>query len=172
MHKLRTFFHALKHSLFPINDYYIKIRKNTPFLFSFKYLVSLILTLSVLFVVIFPLRFFPIYQPTTFRNQIENVVNQFPEEAIITINESGNLVTNYARPIIIFSQFTKVPEKLIVIDPLATNDMIDDYDAYILFMRRKAVIKSFEGNIMLDYREGQPLTFNNQSLQNIKSVIT
>jgi len=172
MRKLTTFFHVVRHSLFPANDYYIRLKKDTRFLFSLKYFIALIVLLSVVLTLIYPTRFLPIYQPQKLKSVITETLNQFPEELIVTINEFGILTTNYQRPLIVFTLNERAPEKLLVIDPLATDDMIEEYDAYLLLMRRKAVVKSFEGAVMLEYRTQQPLTMNKQSVDNLSSLLT
>lgn len=169
MSKLRNFLFTLRHSLIPLDHFYVKIRKETPFSSSAKYLFVLTFLLSLTLTFIYPAKYVPLYQPEKFSEYVSEILDQFPEEASVVVNENGILTSNHNRPIIIFTPDT-TPEKLLVVDPQATNDMIDTYDASILLMRKKAVIKTFEGSIEFDYRGYQSSTINQQTIQNLRAL--
>jgi hypothetical protein len=171
MKQIRTLIHVIKHSLFPIDDYYIKVRKQTPFSFSLKYLISLVLLSSIALTLLYPLHFLPMYQPSKLKSQIISTLKQLPEDFVLNINDFGVMTTNQSRPIIIFNQNQKAPERLLVIDPQATEKMAQDYNTRFLLMRRKAVIKSFDGLITFEYRKQRPVTFDSRTIGNITSFL-
>lgn len=171
MKKLRTLFYVIKHSLFPADNYYIKIKKNTPFWFSFKYIVTLVLLISVIMTFLYPLHFLPIYQPDKLKSEIMNTLEQLPEDFVLNINYYGVLTTNQQRPIIIYNQNSNSPKRFLVIDSLANDNMAQEYDSRITLMRRKVIIQSFDQTITFNYRNERPITINRQTIENVKSVV-
>ncbi len=171
MKQLRTIFYVVKHSLFPTDNYYVTVRKNTSFWFSFKYIVSLVLIVSVVLTILYPLHFLPIYQPGKLKNEVLKTLGQLPDDFVLNINYYGVLTTNQQRPIIIFNQNNNSPKRFLVIDSLANDSMAKDYDSRIILMRRKAIIQSFDQTITFNYRDERPITINHQTIENITSII-
>lgn len=171
MKQLRTLIYVIKRSLYPTDNYYVSVRKNTSFWFSFKYIVSLVLLVSVVLTLLYPLHFLPIYQPGKLKDEVMKTLKQLPDDFVLNINYYGVLTTNQERPIIIFNQNSKSPERLLVIDSLANDSMAQDYDSRFILMRRKALIKSFDQTITFNYRNERPITINHQTIENVTSIL-
>lgn len=164
--KLKVFTHVLKHSLFPFDAYYKKIRK-THFTFSLKYflaLVAFVITLSILCKTILFTSLFP---PQTLKKYISNVARDYPAHLIITMNQNGRLSTNDDRPYILFSPLSNNPRPLIVVDPKAHKDSVKDYDAFVVLTERKMFMNNGETLMPITYEMGHSFSFTKAKVQDV-----
>lgn len=141
MQKHKTFWHVFKHSLVPL-DYYYKQILRTQFTFSLKYFISLLFITVTTSFLIKGYLFVQKYPPAKLDELLMSAEEQYPDDLSIVINENNRLSTNYDKPFILFSPLESRPEPLIVVDPKATKDKLDDYDTKVLLTERYAIIKS------------------------------
>ncbi|MBP9797738.1 DUF1189 family protein [Candidatus Woesebacteria bacterium] len=164
MRKLRVFLHVLKHSLFPFDAYYKKIRK-THFSFSLKYFIGLIVLTISISVLLKAILFTSMFPPSTLKTYITKVAKEYPSHLIITMNENGRLSTNDDRPYILFSPLAHNPRPLIVVDPKADKEKIDQYDAFVVLTERKMYMHNDDSIMPITYETGHSFSFNKSKVQ-------
>ena len=156
--KIKVFMHALKHSLFPFDSYYKKVRK-THFSFSLKYFFALVITLLSLSFLIKVICFVSVFPPDVLKRYVAKISQEYPAELIITMNPNGRLSTNDDRPFILSSPLNNNPQPLLVIDPRADKQKIYDYDAFVLFAERRMYMQYDNSIVDYPYEMGQSFSF-------------
>lgn len=91
------------------------------------------------------------YPPAKLDELIMTAEEQYPDDFTIVINENNRLTTNYDMPFILFSPLEEHPEPLLVVDPKATKDKIDEYDAKVLLSERYAYVRTNSGSYEFTY---------------------
>lgn len=161
---MRVFLHVLKHSLFPFDAYYKKIRK-THFIFSLKYFFGLIIGIVTFSVLLKGLFFASLFPPETLKKYISHVAQDYPKNLIITMNRNGRLTTNDDRPYILFSPLDKNPRPLIVVDPKAHAEKVKQYDAFVVLAERKMYMHNEDSIMPLTYETGHSFSFTKAKVQ-------
>ncbi len=156
--KLKVFIHVLKHSLFPFDAYYKKIRK-THFSFSLKYFFALIISLLTLSLLIKVISFVSLFPPQVLKTYVAKISQEYPNDLIISMNPNGRLSTNDDRPFILSSPLEDNPRPLLVIDPHADKEKIYDYDAFVLFSERRMYMQLDNSISDFPYELGQTFSF-------------
>ncbi len=156
MQKIRTFWHVLRHSLIPFDYYYHKLRTTRPS-FSFRYflvlvLVTVFITTSAQF-----LAFATVFPKTRLQSLVSSLTLQYPDDFIVTITPQGRLTTNYDKPFILFSPLSSNPMPLIVVDPKAQADKLDDYATPILMTEGHVYTKFGSYVSTYDYKINEPM---------------
>lgn len=164
MRKLRVFLHVLKHSLFPFDAYYKKIRK-THFSFSLKYFIGLIVLTITVSVLLKAILFTSMFPPATLKTYISKVAQEYPSHLIITMNENGRLSTNDDRPYILFSPIAQNPRPLIVVDPKADKEKVGQYDAFVVLTERKMYMHNSDSIMPIAYETGHSFSFTQAKVQ-------
>lgn len=164
MRKLRVFLHVLKHSLFPFDAYYKKIRK-THLIFSVKYFIGLVIMIVSFSVLLKGLLFTTLFPPDTLKTYISRVAQDYPSDLIITMNQNGRLSTNDDRPYILFSPLVNNPRPLIVVDPKAHKEKIKQYDAFVVLTERKIYMHNEDSIMPLSYEMGHSFSFTKSKVQ-------
>lgn len=141
MRKVKTFFHILSNSLLPQRAYYHKLHKTTAF-FSFKYFVTLVFTLSLVFTIVLSFKLNPFKINSLLGNLALNL-DKYPNDLIISINK-GKLMTNYNRPYFLWLNSNYANKLLLVIDELATAKKINQYDAAVLITKNEVVFENMK----------------------------
>jgi len=159
-----VFLHVLKHSLFPFDAYYKKVRK-THFLFSLKYFIGLVISMVTLSVVLKALLFTSLFPPSTLKTYISHVAEDYPKNLVITMNQNGRLSTNDDRPYILFSPLANNPMPLIVVDPKAHQEKVTQYDAFVVLTERKMYMHNGKSIMPLSYEMGHSFSFSKTKVQ-------
>lgn len=153
MRKVKTFLHVFENSLFPVTPYYQKILR-APFIFSFKYFISLILLLNFIFLFYLGVKYNPekIYGVI---NSVSESLSQYPADLRITIKD-GLLISNYNRPYFLWLDYQNKKKLLLVIDENAYPEKIQIYKPLLLLTAKEAVIYPTKKNQPLSIL---PLTY-------------
>ncbi len=157
MNKIRTFRHVLRHSLYPVDDYYKKIVKKTSFAFSLKYFVFLIFFVSVIFVIAKTISFAIKYPQNTIRNYVNYVVHQYPDDLVMIMNDDGRLFSSYDRPYFMHLSDDLTSHVFLVVDTQAKSDKIYEYKSTVLLTERYIVINWNDQTFSHPYAQNNPL---------------
>ena len=145
MEKIKTFFHIFINSIIPNDKYYHKILR-VKFSLSLKYLISLVVILNILFVSFYSIKLNPIFI-TSVLNNLNNSLDKFPKELVITKNQKG-LNTTYNRPYFLWLDVKNKTNLLLAIDEKATPEKIKEYSSCLLITSKEIVMKNkLTGNI-------------------------
>lgn len=164
MRRIGVFAHVLRHSLFPFDSYYKKVRK-THFSFSLTYYFALIFLVLFFSILIKAALFAYSFPPQILKTYIETSAKEYPENLIIKMNPNGRLSTNDDRPYILSSPLQDNPRPLIVIDPKAHKDKIHDYDAFVLLSERRMFIQYDNTIVPYPYEIGHSYSFTKSKIQ-------
>lgn len=164
MQKIRTFWHAFKHSLIPVDQYYRKILK-TPFRFSVKYYIALILIVVTITTVAKATVFIVRYPPNLLTELLQEAEESYPDDLVISINELGRLSTNAEKPYILFSPIDKNPMPLVVVDPKAQDDKIFEYDSNVLFTETRMIVRADSMLYTFTYDVNSPMRITRSDIE-------
>ncbi|MBI2641655.1 DUF1189 family protein [Candidatus Roizmanbacteria bacterium] len=139
MTKLKTFWHVFTNSLIPNTSYYHKILKS-PFSFSLKYFLTLIVILNLLFGAFLALKLNPWKIHETFQSLVSSL-DEFPNNLTISVKD-GVLMTNYNKPYFLWFDYKDSKRLLLVIDETATAEKIYEYRSDMLLTRGELVIRN------------------------------
>jgi len=165
MKKIKTFFHVLVNSLFPLDHYYRKILKSR-LLFSLKYFLALVFSLTFVFILVFLFKNLLINNSLTqLRASLIKSLDNYPPDLVITI-KNNRLFTNFDRPYIFWVEYRNVPHPVLVVDERATVEKIYQFDSTAILVNANGVIKRTVGGKLRFY----PFKFKNDVIVN-KQVI-
>lgn len=138
MKKLRTFIHVFINSLIPLDKYYKKL-EHTPFLFSFKYFLTVMFFISILSVLSLSHFFFFVISPRQLSQAVMQTLDNFPNDLTVRIVD-GHLMTNLDRPYIAWARIKNIPQPLLVIDEFAQPSKRDEYQTPVLLTENALVV--------------------------------
>lgn len=166
MRKLQTFWYALRHSIFPLDKYYHKIR-TAPLSFSLKYFAALVFTVVAITTLAKSIHIMYAYPPEKLTFLIETIQKDYPDDLIVRIDDLGRLSTNYDKPIVVFSPLEHNPQPIIVVDAKADTQKIYEYGSRILMTERYMVIRVRDRLHMLQYEMNEPLELTKTDVLNV-----
>ncbi len=166
MFKFKTLWHVLKHSLFPLDYYYHKVRK-THFSFSFKYFTSFIFIVVVTAALLKSAIFISMYPQDKLRTLLTEIETDYPKELVISINNNGRLSMNLEQPYILFSPIEKNPSPLLVVDPKAQKPKIYEYDSNLLLTERQMIFMIGDNVYEMNFSKGNPLRIDSTDISTI-----
>lgn len=138
--KIKTFFHILINSFFPLEDYYKKILK-TRLLFSLKYFFTLIFLFNFALWLSFIFKNLIFYNALgEFQTSLIKAFDNYPQNLIIKIR-NNRLTSNFDRPYIFWLNYKNVPHPVFVIDERATKEKVYQYDSTAILINSDGVIK-------------------------------
>src|SRR3990167_1829056 len=140
MQKIRTFRHAFRHSLVPLDDYYKRLRKNPPLAFSLKYLLGLAALVALVYTSVTTISFVSAYPPQKLQTMLTSIQSSYPDNLVITVNDNGRLTSNYDRPYTMFIDIDGVPTSVFTVDPKAQPEQIAAYDSRLLVKEQEMVV--------------------------------
>lgn len=169
--KVKTFFHIFKNSLIPECSYYHKLLK-IPFSFSLKYLVSLIVTLNLLFTLFLFIKVNPIKIGSLAKNLVANL-EKYPNDLVISVHR-GQLSTNYDRPYFLWLDSADSKHLILVIDEYATADKINEYNSSTLITRNEIIFKN--DNVpakekIVSFKSLSDQTITKDTVKNVQNLV-
>lgn len=139
MKKVKAFFYIFRKSFIPNNSYYKKITK-TPFFFSIKYFISLLIFLNfILFTSILNL-----YPYNTIQEALSNLIDNlksFPKELVI-IKKNNNLVTTLDRPYFFWLKIKNTQTPFLIINETADDNFSRKIPSTIFLTNQYLIVKS------------------------------
>lgn len=171
MQKIRTFWHVLRHSLIPFDYYYHKLR-TTAMSFSLRYFLMLVMVTVIFTTTAQYLAFVTVFPKPRLQSLIQTLSLSYPKDLIVTITPQGRLTTNYDKPYILFSPLSSNPMPLVVIDPKAQMDMIDDYDTPVLMTEGHIYTKVGDQIRSFDYEKEDPIKITSTTFNQILHVLS
>ena len=170
MKKVKAFLHIFLNSLILNSSYYQKIL-NTRFFFSLKYFISLIILLSLILIFNLLNKYSPI-KTTHWLNQINKIIDQFPSDLSISIN-NGSLIKSYNRPYFIWIKDEKNRLRLLlVIDESAYSEKINQYQSIALLTKTDLFIRQNSQIKKIPLISFENITFNKESMKILKEKIS
>lgn len=166
MKKLQTFWHALRHSVIPLDAYYHKVRR-THLSFSIKYFISLIVSVIVVTTLLKVGMVVQKFPPSELSTLLKSVETDYPDSLVLNINDMGRLSTNYDKPYILFSPLESNPIPLVVVDTRASKNKIFEYNTTALFAERYLAIRINNHVYTLFYELNAPLRVDKSDILSI-----
>jgi len=142
--KVKTFFHVFKQSIFPQPDYYSKIPKAS-ITFSFKYFLSLIISLNLILLIFVSVRYNP-GKINRFINSIIISLKEYPDDLVINLRK-GSLFSSYNRPYFFWGDLAGKRKLYFVIDESASAGKILQYHSQVLLTKKELVINNQTSNV-------------------------
>jgi len=169
MGKVKTFLHVFRHSLLPDFQYDRKIIK-TPFSFSCKYYLTLILFVQTLFFFLFILIHYPKY--SLLKKILYQTTNNFPPSLSITI-ENNQAYSNYNRPYFAWADDENKKLLIFVMDEYAKPDKIISYKSLAMLTRNQLVISDLRqsAQFILLSPTILPKSINKQTIANVRPTL-